>query len=252
MNKMIKVTLGLNLLLCINTINAGDMGPIALNEAKITPFISGEGSFTGNDTLYAGNQPVASFRSPTMSTGSLAVDRYVKFWGARVAAGFVYPYVNGLNFDMETGWNYFGSASGGNHQYSLDGSLSGADLLVGALYKYNNFELFAKGGTLFQRITYNLYVPNLIIHSASGTINSKISWSGSKIDVLPEVKVGVLYDVTTNWGVSLAYMHAFGDDPHLLASFSRFQNDIAQANVDAALRGASLNSLLLGVRYNFA
>lgn len=171
--------------------------------------------------------------------------------GFRIGGGFLYPYKSNVDLSAEAAWNYFGSTSGKISANRLQASLCGVDFLIGGSYKKDEYEWFAKMGVLFERLGYNFEMPNTYIITVDPqqyylTLNS----SGATTDVLPEIKVGLNYNYNTHWAFSGAYMHAFGDTPSVDLS-SLKNGNIIQADVNTSLRGASLNSILFGVRYRF-
>ena len=182
--------------------------------------------------------------------------------GVRGAAGILYAYKPNLDLTAEAGWNYFGSANGNlgsNSAVFTDKiSASGVDGLVGVTYKQNNkFEWFAKGGALFQIIRQNMtYVGT---NGSSGNNTYNLAYNLLVLDVLPEVKVGLNYNISQNWGASFSYMHAFGSSPSIALSTTTSDGPLSLGqpttlttyNANLNLQGATLDAVQLGIHYLF-
>ena len=248
MNRNVVVCVAIGCSLGLNVAFAGSMGDDFMMSHEIKPFASVEAFPVW---INAGSLSY----SKTPSTYQKGTSNFTSA-GARLGGGFAYPYTSRVDLTMEAGWSYFGhysnytkgSSSGSN--YSL--ALNGPDLLVGVSYKVNQYELFLKAGTLFERLGYSFRTTKPLSYTFDGTLYDTNLWVKSNIlDFLPEIKVGGLYNVNAHWGVSIAYMHAFGDAP-------RFNMDSIttatppQVNLAYDLKGPSLNSLMAGVRYQFA
>ncbi|ETO93814.1 hypothetical protein [Legionella oakridgensis] len=176
-------------------------------------------------------------------------------FGGRIAGGIGYYYRDQVMLVAETGWNYFGDASRTSHgdrNYNVSGILVGADLLLGLDYLYNeHIALFGRAGTLLEQVIYSASSPN-----ARGTINGTSlnvsgSMSGAQTNILPELKIGVLYRYTDAWGMSFAYMHAFGGNPALNGTFITSGSRTSSVTGQINTRNPSINSFLLGLKYSF-
>lgn len=221
---------------------AGTMGPVVANHA-ITPFISGEASWTAFDL---------NFLNSTTTTISSSDNS----WGGRLAGGLMYSYFNNVSFSLETGYSYLGKKNQSKANFSSAGSLTldGADILVGVLYQPTNFGVFLKGGTFFENARYkfaNSKTSAILINGESVAINNQFNGYFNGSAVLPELKVGAVYDVGP-WGVSLAYTHAFGiTHPNFDSTVDSPANNIININGSTNLRGVAVNSVLLGAYYKF-
>lgn len=222
---------------------AGTMGPVAVNHA-ITPFVSGEVSWTAFDFDFL-HSTVAAISSNSDS------------WGGRVAGGLMYSYTHDVSFTAESGWAYLGKKNQTKSNASSTGSVSldGADLLVGVLYQPNNFGVFLKGGSFFENARYKFQsnkVSTLMINGASVAVNNGYNGNLNQSYVLPEIKVGGIYEMA-NWGLSIAYTHAFGiNNPQLDFSASSPANNVIDFSASTNLKGVEVNSVLLGAYYKFA
>ena len=242
MRTTIRLMIGFTCLSFLDVTNAGSMGDVhsgSLSYRGILPFASIEAFPVwvayGNVTY---SQP--GYASTTKRTALSG--------GGRVAAGFAYPYTANIDLTAEAGWNYFGQKSIKTYYNTFGNSvsLSGVDSLVGFAIKKNNFECFLKAGALFQVTSYNIAYIN---SSTSPSYN--LHWNGVISDILPEVKVGSTYNINKNWGVSLAFMHAFGTSPQL--NIAAISTSAGQSyNIVADMNGPSLNAIQIGARYQFA
>ncbi|CDZ77108.1 hypothetical protein BN59_01390 [Legionella massiliensis] len=230
--------------LLLTNAQAGTMGPVVVENHPLVPFVSLEGSWTALDlSLLTSNiKPIFSNKDS---------------WGGRVAAGVLYSYTSSVKFSAETGWAYIGKKK----QHKSDNSsdirlnLDGADLLVGVLYQPNNFGFFVKGGTLFENARYKYSTDRMngaLIANQHVTINSQFTGKTNQTYVLPEIKVGAVYDME-RWGLSLAYTHAFGTSkPRFDFQSNSPQNNLINLTSSSNLRGPQINSVLFGAYYKFA
>lgn len=250
MNKNVMICAAIGCSLGLNVASAGSMGDDFMMSHEIKPFASVEAFPVW---INAGSIGYTQNITNTVQKGSSNFTSA----GARLMGGFAYPYTSRVDLTMEAGWNYFGhysnstsgTSSPGSH-YSL--SLNGPDLLVGVGYKFNQYELFLKAGTLFERLGYSFRTLKPLEYTYNGaSYTTNLSVKSNILDFLPEIKVGGLYNVNAHWGVSLAYMHAFGDAPRFdMSSITTVTP--GRVNLAYDLKGPSLNSLMLGARYQFA
>lgn len=220
--------------------HAGAMGPVMT--PRITPFISGEASVTWNSiqsSYVFGSTPIQSRQQ----------------WGGRGAAGVLYPYSNNWSFSSEGGWGYYGQVKMNNSGVSSNGlyslsvtnvsQLYGFDLLVGALYSYQQFDAFFKVGAMAENRSYN--GASSLSHTGFTSIFNQ---SNIQTTVYPEIKVGGIYNLTDQFGITLAYMHVFGNDS-LKATIPDGTNPPTNNNVTASLRNPTLQSVMFGLVYKF-
>lgn len=245
MKKIGKITLGVSAAILSNSVFAGDMGPAVIDfDHSIVPFVSAEGfplwiKFGG--ITVNRNNDISSADSGTFTSG-----------GARVAAGFIYPFKPNWDLTSEFGWSYFGHTSGSVSEGSLSASLYGVDFLVGAAYKVSNYEIFGKVGALFERADFDFSIPSTYALT-SNSIDYYIASDAktSVTEVLPEVKVGINYDYTPKVAFSIAYMHAFGTTPYANLSSINTNSTTLNAVVNTDLKAPTLDALMFGVRYKF-
>ncbi|CDZ77637.1 hypothetical protein BN59_01921 [Legionella massiliensis] len=241
--KKTALTIGLIGLMSQNVF-AGDMGVV--NPVQISPFIpfiSGEGAVTWNTIKSARVFDV----SPSTNKDK---------WGGRVAVGFNHQYRNNFGFSSEIGWGYygrtsshvFGAAQSGSLAISNSSDLYGFDILAGLTYDLNRCSLFLKAGAMAE----NRRVKGLSVFRNSNNTTNYVS--SNKLhtvstNVLPEVKVGGIYNVNDIVGISLAYMHVFGNNNYSAKVSGAFSNPQATAGVSSTVsaQNPSLDSLMFGL-----
>ncbi|MDZ4262657.1 MAG: hypothetical protein U1B30_10040, partial [Pseudomonadota bacterium] len=217
--------------------------------SAVTPFVSLEGSAAWTTTK---DISIVEASSNTR----FSIPSNLSPWGGRLAAGLRYYYREHIDFIAEAGWNYFGSASDvstGVQGFKINTTLSGVDFLVGAVYKRKQIGWFGEVGALAQRAQYSTNSSNVLLSDIAGNlVNYTGSIKGTLLDVLPEIKVGAVYEVTHALGISLAYMHAFGGDPKLQESLTPISgNQAATLNLTVDTNNPTINSVLLGLHYSF-
>jgi hypothetical protein len=244
MNKIRTALVGPIFLGLLSSTYAGTMGDIdaASLSGGIIPFVSLEGF-----PVWISHGQV-DYTDPN---NAVVTNLQALSGGVRGAAGFLYPYKSNLDLTAEAGWNYFGNTnltlSGTRGVFTDKLSINGVDFLAGATYKHNNkFELFGKFGALFQIIRQHM----TYVGTAGGNNSYNTALDYVISDVLPEIKVGLNYNINQHWGASIAYMHAFGYSPTMTASKAETTN-LTQYNANLNLQGASLNAIEMGVRYLF-
>lgn len=224
--------------------HAGSMGPVATAERHAVPYLSGEGSYTWNDI----NNVTINGYSGTQSTNG---------WGGRLAAGIVRPYTDKLSLTAEVGGGYYGSTSTNIYAAGVTGrsSIDGYDVLVGALYDVsyegvNRLGLFGDVGFMVQNMRTKL-TQNYALSTPGGLFSGTTTAYGSQTQVLPELKVGGLYNVCENLDLSLAYMYVFGSNTHGSRTMTASASSFA-LNGTVNRENPALSTLLFGLRYNFA
>lgn len=157
----------------------------------------------------------------------------------------------GLSYTGELGWGYYGKTEYAESDRGIDAQdyIYGVDLLAGVDYMFNSkFDGFFKLGGLFEnvRMKRTTDLSELTGGTASGTDNETTTTSS----VIPEVKIGGIYNVTSEWGLSAAYVHAFGNSDVSMTIQKTADPDVS--NTTATGAPVSLNTILFGVVYRFA
>ncbi len=204
---------------------AGTVGDAQTHTAGITPFVGIEGSYNWVD-----------YKKGSIADSESNLNN--EPWGGRVSAGFTVPYSERISFSNEIAWGYYGeqTKTDKSNNFSSNNKLYGFDLLVGINYRYYQTDWFIKAGALALNRSTNRSVSN-------DTVD--INLALSKTEVLPEIKVGGLYEVTDHVGVSLAYMHAFGAQHEL----TTYASESTPLTIHGNIRNPSIDAILLGLRY---
>ncbi|MDF1827143.1 MAG: hypothetical protein P1U39_02570 [Legionellaceae bacterium] len=221
--------------LSLSIAHAGDMGskpaPVSM------PYIGGEVSY---NWMQRDNPNINGF-SPRSS---------IQHWGGRVSAGMLKFYNEKLRFTGEIGGGFYGNESTKIPQLSVKEkqSVDGYDVLVGALYKLEKVDVFGQVGFMVQNLRMSLNQANLS-EVSQGTFLTGTSYQrDNKAAVLPELRVGGIYNLREDLGITLTYMHAFGSTLSNTFSMVAAPGNIHATQV-AKMQNPSLDSILLGLRY---
>ena len=225
---MKKTIITLSTCVLLNSGYAGSVGDIHTTQTGFIPFGSAEGSATwiatDSSTLYG--------QKPTVS---------LQHWGGRLAVGGLFSHNEKIKLSSEMGWGTYGSVKSVNQitapaMYKrMDCDIYGFDLLVGALYSYQQFDGFFKVGAMAENRNYTG-----VLISGPTTLTQK----NLQTNVNPEIKVGGIYNVNDQLGVTLAYMRVFGNN-NLNATFT-------SNTTTSSLKNPTLDSVMFGLTYKLA
>lgn len=217
--------------------HAGTMGPVSSQPTYI-PYITGEASYTWPNI------------------GAVQINGYpasldLNGWGGRLGLGMAYASpIENIHFTAEIGGGYYGNT---NHSLSTSvnakSNIDGYDVLAGALYKTTyNVDLFGQIGFMLQndRISANQNIA-YVVPGGSYALNSSRKYVSSQ--VLPEVKIGGIYNLTQNWGVSAAYMGVFGSRPGANLNYGIVGTEQFLTQT-INTQNPTLNSVMFGLRYS--
>ena len=222
--------------LCAN-VYAGEMGPVSTTEySTILPFVTLEGDYAWN-SMY-----------PGVINGIQSVKKNSP-WGGRAAGGFALKRTENLFFSGEAGWGAYGhnnllTTSGESASYYF----YGFDLLLGATYFYQQFDVFAKAGAMIETLR-GISNTTLGEYDPGSILSGYVSESSSQTTALPEVKIGGEYNFNSQLAVSLAYMYVFGSNQKLFVDNKVTSGQGLARNQQLRFQGPSLNSIMLGLRY---
>lgn len=230
---------------------AGAMGPASTTTKQLTPFVGAEATVN-----WSAIEGATLYGIPPKQTR--------QHWGGRLSAGLLFPFKPQWQLSSEIGWGYYGShktdvtASAYNNLVSGDSSevhlinrshLYGFDILVGALYGYKNVDVFAKVGAMLENRHYSYDFGSsrtfLSIHRTSS-----INTSNTITNVYPEIKVGGIYNINPMLGLTLAYMHVFGNGSVQSTLSGTTRTDASGSMVaSTSLQAPTIDSLLFGLSY---
>lgn len=237
MDKLIKIGV---VLACVTSAQAGGMGDVAPCN-KVVKFISGE---AGYNWIPFNGVNINGFRSTNTNQG----------WGGRLGAGLMQDYRDNFGFSGEMGYGYYGKVNIRFPNNVQRGSfyLDGLDLLAGAYYAYKQVDIFFKAGAMVQN------------RRSSGTQNNALDVNGSVVtgtrkgninnsQVLPEIKVGGLYNYNDLVSLSLSYMRVFGStiSGSSNKSFTASPASLT-SNTSVHLQNPTINAIMFGLQLNFA
>ena len=232
---MVAASLGLSSLIA----HAGTMGPV--NDMHVVPYFAGE-------ALYAWN----SLQGSVVNSNKAVLTK--NGWGGRLSAGIVYPYTQQFGLNAEFGGGYYGNIKS---NLAVEGvtantNIIGYDFLVGATYHASLLDLYVDIGAMAQNMDYGVTV-NKGLRIPGGLITGVEQIHLSQTQMLPEIKVGGIYNLVQNLGLTLSYTHVFG---YTVNSNSTSTTTLAPPSILAAgrieQRNPTLDVILFGLRYNFA
>jgi len=242
MNKLIKGSLLLATAALVSNVYAGGMTAEPMQQApNPTLFTTLEGGYTWNQFGNTTVNGVTASQSNSGASGRLAV-----------GATHYSTMVNNLSYTAELGGGYYGQtdytrASSGinaqNYVYGLD-LLAGVDYQIG-----NMFDVFFKAGGMIQdvRMDRNTDLSKFV---AGGSVTGIDNETTTASYFAPEIKLGGVYDFTNLWGLSLSYLHVFGNNVNMNISKTDTGGTVA-SNTTITGSPVSLNNLMVGLRYKF-
>ncbi|MDP3560982.1 MAG: hypothetical protein Q8R83_02240 [Legionellaceae bacterium] len=218
---------------------AGSMDSVASSQVKsTTPFASLEASHTWNQ--FNGFH-INSFLSSKTSEP----------WGGRFAVGVARPISDVWSLSGEVGGGYYGQTKPSIAEYlDIRYNIDGYDFLAGGIYKINQFEVFGKVGFMVENIRART-TANFARLIPGGFVSGTATKRFNRTEALPQIKVGGNYNLSNNWSVSLAYLHVFGSNMHSNNTISASPGSF-EWNGESNLEVMTLNSIMFGLRYNFA
>jgi hypothetical protein len=198
MNKKI-ITLALTAL-AFQSSFAGTVGPASTTLRTITPFVSAEAAATWNQIN-------------SVEINHFATSQQTDLWGGRVAGGLMTSLSDVIRFTFEAGIGYYGKNTRtlASKDFFATSKIDGLDVLIGGMYRYNQLDLFVKGGGMVQSQRINVQA-DLTKAISGGLINGSVNTILTRTQFMPEIKVGGIYNFNEHWGATLAYMHVFGSN----------------------------------------
>ena len=245
-NKFIAVS-ALTAFTAVSASFAGSMGPVATLPTFI-PFLGGEASYTGQQLS------TPSVNSSTATTSGQG-------WGGRLSGGFVHPFADKWGFISEIGGGYYGGkdatfyTTAGTQIGTLKTSVDGYDVLVGGLYKLDKFDYWDVAGQLDLLVEGGFMVENFRSQSVvnGDTISSGYDGTSNvKSDItqaFPEIRVGGIYNLNENWGLTVTYLHVWGSSPRSVQGISKTAT-VETTNAAVNAQAPTLDTVLFGLKYN--
>jgi hypothetical protein len=230
--------------------NAGTMGVVSSKPA-ISPYVTLDADYTWTDV-------------DNFVINNVVPNRTLGRWGGRLGLGFMSAINESWAATAEIGGGYYGSVkiSSPSNGIVSNFSLDGYDVLFGGIYNLKSWsnqaflsqlKIFGSAGLMVQNARQKV-TQNLALQTPGGVFSGLVTNKSSHTEALPELKVGMLYDVTESLALSVAYMHVFGSTPG--AQLTSLATPTPETSI---ISGGYINSLsptfdtiLFGIRYNFA
>ncbi len=222
------------------TAYAGTMGAVA-DTPWATPYFGGEALYAWNGI----NGYNINGNPPSVSKNG---------WGGRLSVGINHPYTEKVSLNAEVGGGYYGNTRSNVAASGIFGNynITGYDFLFGGSYHFQSFDLFGDIGFMAQTLFASM-LRDQAKQFVGGGITGRIRQHASATEVLPEIKVGGLYNVTDNVALTLAYTYVFGStvSGELNTSSATAPPSFFTAYGASTARNPSLSTILFGLRYNF-
>lgn len=246
-NSMKKITM-LSLLAALSQgayTYAGTMGIIDSAPCLIS-FLALEGGYTWNQ--------IENYDfSLTGLNGRFYSHKSDKGFSGRLAGGIIRPINEQFALSSEIGFGYYGRtnlnpvgtgiAPSLPVNLAIKNTLSGFDALVGVAYTAPSYSLFFKAGALIQNMSTRTNANFSPFDIAPANSVQSINY----VSVLPELRVGGAYNLSSNWAVTASYFHAFGSNPKTTGNFNV---NTLNASVNTNDRNPSLDAVMLGIQYS--
>ncbi len=211
------------LLMCslysLPSVQAGTIGDYNNLASSGMVFIAVEGGWSWNKWQ--------GFRANIADVGTILTSKHTQKGSARISAGAqkkLRPYFSVLG---EIGYGYYGKTDINFHQHGpqlsiasgaadfsqikVKATLDGLDVLAGVSYRISQFDLSFKAGAMIQNARYKPSI-NLSNYDRGNSYGSAY-WDTSTTQVLPEIKLGMGYQLIENLYINAAWTHVFGQKP---------------------------------------
>jgi hypothetical protein len=234
-------------LITSSIVNAGTIGAVAAAPTVI-PYVTLDATNTWLDT----NNFLLNNVAPSKTQNG---------WGGRVGLGINFPVNNAWGATIEIGGGYYGKEKyNASNGVELRTSINGYDALLGGIYKINNWtqysflnqlSLFGAAGFMVQdaRLKSTL---NSTLAVPGGVYGGTTVTKSYGDEVLPELKVGGLLNITDRLGLSVSYLHVFGSNPG--ATYTTVATPVPPAIATSGYTNylaPTMDTILFGIRYNF-
>lgn len=215
-------------------LNAGSMG----NAPTVRPYLGGEANYSWRQI----NAPTLNFAPGSTSN---------QYWGGRFSAGIMRFYTDRMALSAEAGGGYYGNTTITAPSTASVGKLAvdGYDILVGTLYQLNYLDLFVKIGFMGETVRSDFKRYNLAQVFNGNLIRGQSRTRVSDTSILPEIRVGGIYNLYSHLGLTLTYLHTFGSTMTYEKNGTATIGSGIQTITNINSQAPTLNSILLGLRY---
>ncbi len=240
---MNKIAISIFGLILSSATQAGSMGKVE-TPPKFSPYFNLEASATWNGQgVYRVNSALAT------QTNNI--------WGGRFSAGNVWRY-NSFGLIGEVGGGYYGKTDNRNPLGGVvvNRKFDGYDILVGVIYnlaKYIsvNLDVFGDVGFMGQNMRYER-IYNYSSFVSGGFIIGSNTEKMIRTAILPEFKVGVIYNYNDSLGLTVTYLHVFGTEPDGSITIQGVPGSSLNINGSQTYANPTFDTLLFGIRYYFS
>lgn len=223
---------------CSASVYAGAMGA-----ADSVPCLS---SFFLLEGGVSGNQLKGYEYTLTGADGHLKSQEKNTNYAGRLSAGMQRAVTEEFAVSSEIGYGIYGRTKHTPDTLSfatlnLQHTMNGFDALAGIAYTDIDWSLFFKAGALVETRTTKTTSDLTFLLPLEARYQETVHHTS----VLPEIKVGGIYNFDQNWGVTLAYMHAFGSSTKTTGDINVNTQTITYTNDQ---QNPSINAVMLGIQ----
>ncbi len=227
----------------LSPVYAGKMGEaLTDNTHDATIFAALEGSYSwdGTDTPFA---------------NSVSGKPTTRPYGGRVSIGMFQQYYNdSFIMSVEGGWGSYATTLYEYYQsqiisVSASNKVYGFDLLVGIWKPVSKIDFFAKAGAMLETLRQG-YTRSIRRALPDNSIVTSHTQLDAKSVILPEIKGGLIYNVTKQLGVSLSCLYVAGWGVQAtISDVASNTNRVRRSEL--SMGPPPFASAMLGIQYSF-
>lgn len=228
-------------LLSSTVVFSGTMGVVQeASTHQFSPYLVAEGAYSWNE-------------GTTLVFQDQNLSKHNNGWGGRFGGGIIRPVAESWAINFEGGLGYYGQPEKVLlDAVSVSQQLYGFDMLLGGTYNYNKISLYVKGGAMVE----NKYVVDVqyLDRLIQGNLITGVMRNHKlETQLLPEIKVGGIYALNDNLGLTLSYLRTFApvNNGHSIYNISANANGI-NVYTSSYQTAPSINSFLFGLQYTFS
>lgn len=223
---------------CGSAVHAGAMG-----NADSVPCLS---SFFLLEGGVSGNQLKGYEYTLTGLDSRLKSQEKNTNYAGRLSAGLQRAVTEEFAVTSEIGYGIYGRTKHTPNRsdfatLNVEHTMNGFDALAGVAYTDLDWSLFFKAGALVETRTTKTTSDLTFLLPLEARYQETVHHTS----VLPEIKIGGIYNFDQNWGVSLSYMHAFGSNTKTTGDINTNTHTITFTNDQ---QNPSINAVMLGIQ----
>jgi len=236
MKKLTLISL-ISALTCSSLVHAGGMGE--QSGLCCTAFVALEGGYS---TASFDNYNFDLVGAP----GSISSIKKNQNYAGRLGAGGLAMMDEQFGVTAELGWGYYGKVTLDPNnldfgELTIQRTLTGFDALLGVAFVQPSYSLFFKAGALMQNMTTTTTATDNF-----AIVADTISIKTNQTAALPEIKLGGSYNFDNNWGITAAYMLAYGSSSR---THGTFNVNTGETTLYINNVNPTTNTFLLGIQY---